>query len=104
MAVEKKKLFKAKMSNTICETFKRLSTCMSGGLKFVFKNVKVLKPLLIKVMPMLSNTANAMLKTTVAFTMAKGVLQPPTEEKRASHFPKIFAPASEWIETVSLRS
>ena len=71
VAVEKKKLFKAKMSNTICETFKRLSTCMSGGLKFVFKNVKVLKPLLIKVMPMLSNTANAMLKTTVAFTMAK---------------------------------
>ncbi len=71
VAVEKKNLFKAKISPTICETFKRLSSDMSGGLKLVFKNVKLLKPLLIKVMPKVSNTANAMLKTTVAFTMAK---------------------------------
>lgn len=71
VAVENKNLFKAKMLATICETFKRLSQSMSGAYKFVFKNVKLLKPLLIKVMPKLSNTANAMLKTTVAFTMAK---------------------------------
>ncbi len=71
VAVEKKNLFKAKMPATICETFKRLSTCMGGFYKFIFKNVKLLKPLLIKIMPKMSTTANAMLKTTVAFTMAK---------------------------------
>ena len=44
---------------------------MTGGLKFVFKNSKLLKPILIKILPDVSNVANAMLKTTVAFTMAK---------------------------------
>jgi carboxypeptidase PM20D1 len=44
---------------------------MGGFYKFIFKNVKLLKPLLIKIMPKMSTTANAMLKTTVAFTMAK---------------------------------
>ena len=69
-AVEKKNLFKAQISPTICEMFKRLSESMTGGLKFVFKNTKLLAPLLVKVIPSVSNAANAMIKTTIAFTMA----------------------------------
>jgi len=71
-AAERKKLFKAEMSPTVCEMFKRLSKSMSGSLKFILGNCKAFKPLLIKVMPKVSTAAGAMLKTTLAFTMAGG--------------------------------
>ena len=71
-AAEKKKLFKAYMSPTVCEMFRRLSGSMKGILRFVFKHSRFFKPLLVKMMPSVSNTANAVLKTTVAFTMSGG--------------------------------
>lgn len=71
-AVERKKLFKAEMSPTVCEMFRRLSSSMDGGLGFVFKHCRLFKPLLVRLMPKLSSAANAILKTTVAFTMAGG--------------------------------
>ena len=42
-AVERKKLFKAKMSATVCEMFRRLSTSMRGPLRFVFKHCRLFK-------------------------------------------------------------
>lgn len=71
-AVEKKDIFKAKMSNTVTEMFTRLSVSMRGWMRFLFKNVRLFKPLLVKIMPKVSTVANAMLETTIAFTMAKG--------------------------------
>ena len=71
-AVEKKNLFKVKMSPTVCEMFTRLSKSMKGGLRFILGNAKLFRPILVKVMPSVSNAAGAMLKTTIAFTMAKG--------------------------------
>lgn len=71
-AVEKKNLFETKMAPVIHATFESLSESMSGPLKFVLKNSRVFKPLLVKVMPLVSGAAGAMLRTTVAFTMASG--------------------------------
>ncbi len=71
-AVEKKNLFETEMAPVIHATFKSLSSTMSGPLKLVLKNSKTFKPLLLKVMPMVSGAAGAMLRTTVAFTMASG--------------------------------
>lgn len=71
-AVEKKELFETKMAPTVCEMFSRLAKSMKGGLRFILGNAKLFKPVLVKVLPHVSNVANAMLKTTIAFTMAKG--------------------------------
>lgn len=71
-AVEKKNLFKTEMAPIIHATFESLAGAMSGPLKFVLKNSRLFKPLLVKVMPMVSGAAGAMLRTTVAFTMASG--------------------------------
>ena len=71
-AVEKKNLFRAYMSPMICEMFTRISKSMTGGMRFVLGNAKRLKPLLVKIIPNVSEAANAMLKTTLAFTMAGG--------------------------------
>ena len=71
-AVEKGSLFRAELSPTVCAMFARLSTSMSGPMKFLLGNTSLLKPLLVRVMPSVSDAANAMLKTTVAFTMASG--------------------------------
>ena len=70
--VEKSNLFKAELSPTVCETFNKISEGMTGPLKFVLKHANIFKPVLVKVMPLVSSTAGAMLKTTIAFTMAGG--------------------------------
>lgn len=71
-AVEKKRIFKSELSPTVGAMFQKISTTMRGGMKFVLGHPRLFKPILEKVMPMVSNSATAMLKTTVAFTMAKG--------------------------------
>ena len=71
-AAEKGSLFQAQLSPTICAMFSCLSTSMSGPLKLLLGNAALFRPLLVKVMPAVSDSANAMLKTTVAFTMASG--------------------------------
>lgn len=70
--VEKKNLFETEMAPVIHATFESLAGAMSWPLKFVLKNSRLFKPLLVKVMPMVSGAAGAMLRTTVAFTMASG--------------------------------
>lgn len=70
--VEKGRLFKSEISSTVEKTFSCVAETMSGGLKFVLANSKLFEPVLKKVMPSVSAAGNAMLKTTVAFTMASG--------------------------------
>lgn len=71
-AAEKKKVFEVKMSPTVRATLSSLSSSMHGPLKFILGHPKFFAPLLCRVMPSISGAAGAMLKTTLAFTMARG--------------------------------
>lgn len=71
-AVEKSNIFKSDISPAVAQMFKRISTTMKQPLKFILGNPSLFKPLLLKVIPSVSDTAGAMLKTTIAFTMASG--------------------------------
>ena len=70
--VEKGKLFDAEISNEVSAMLYSVSRSMSGGMRFLLGHNRLLAPLLSKVMPKVSDAAGAMLKTTVAFTMASG--------------------------------
>lgn len=71
-AVDKASPFTAKMSDEVLEMFKRLSPYANFSMRYLFSNMWLFKPLMVKVMPMVSAQAGAMLKTTIAFTMAQG--------------------------------
>ena len=71
-AVEKKSPFTSRFSPAVLEMFRRLTPNMVFGMKLVFANLWLFKPLLIKLMPLISPPGAAMLHTTIAFTMAKG--------------------------------
>ena len=71
-AAEKADLFEGDISPVVCEMLKRISSTMNQPLKFILGHAKALKPILLKVIPSVSATAGAMLKTTLAFTMAQG--------------------------------
>ena len=71
-AVETADLFEGDISPVICEMLKRISSTMDQPLKFILGHAKALKPILLKVIPAVSGAAGAMLKTTLAFTMAQG--------------------------------
>ena len=70
--VEHSNIFKADISPAVAEMFKRISTTMKQPLRFVLGHPGLFKPLLVKVIPAVSATAGATLKTTIAFTMASG--------------------------------
>lgn len=72
VAAEKSHLFKAKVSPTLSEMFRRIAPTMKGPLSFILKHNKFFTPLLCRVLPSISPKAAAMLKTTLAFTMAGG--------------------------------
>lgn len=70
---EDNQVFEVKISDTIVEMLRRMSLSMKPGvLKFVYKNAKLFKPLLKKVMPNASPVAKGMIQTTIAFTQASG--------------------------------
>jgi carboxypeptidase PM20D1 len=71
-AVEKSDIFEAEIPEAIARMFKKLSTTMKQPLKFVLGHPGLFKPVLVKVIPSISSAAGAMLKTTLAFTQAKG--------------------------------
>ena len=69
---EKAECFEVKMSDTVKETLSRFAPTMSGVMKLACGNVNALEPVLKKVMPMISPSGAALLRTTLAFTMSKG--------------------------------
>ena len=71
-AVEKKSPFRNEMSPVVVEMFKRTAPNMDPGMKTIFANMWLFKPLLEKLLPSINSTAGAMLHTTLAFTMAQG--------------------------------
>ncbi|MCQ2554394.1 MAG: M20/M25/M40 family metallo-hydrolase [Clostridia bacterium] len=71
--VEKKSPFKAQFSPAVIRLFESVAPYSeSFGFKLVMTNLWLLKPILTKIMGMISAEADAMLKTTVCFTMQKG--------------------------------
>ena len=71
-AAEKSRLFKADISPVVCRMFQTVAAAMDQPLRFVLGHPKLFKPILLKTIPKVSSTAGAMLKTTLAFTMASG--------------------------------
>lgn len=71
-ACEDRKLFDVCLTPTIQKMFKTLAPTMSGATKVLLGHPKFFKPLLEKVVPRISPTANALLATTLAFTRAEG--------------------------------
>lgn len=70
--VEKKNPFEVQFTDTVEEMFKRMAPNMDFGMKVIFANMALFKPLLKKLLPDISSAAGAMIKTTLAFTTAKG--------------------------------
>lgn len=70
--VDKSKIFKVEMSDTFCKMFKVIAKDMKGFSGVALRHPKLFKPVLKRLIPKMSDLAGAMMKTTVAFTMAKG--------------------------------
>ena len=70
--IEKNNPFEVQFTETVEEMFHRMAPNMDFGMKVIFANMELFKPLLKKLLPSISSAAGAMIKTTLAFTMAKG--------------------------------
>ena len=70
--VEKHYPFRQRFNPTVTEMFTRMAPNMDFGMKLIFANLWLFKPLLTKFLPAISSAAGAMIRTTVAFTTAKG--------------------------------
>jgi len=70
--VETKNPMLVKFSPEVDEMFNRLSVYAGFPLRFVLGNLWLFKPVLKKLLPLISPQAAAMLQTTVAFTTQKG--------------------------------
>ncbi len=70
--VERHYPFKAKLTPTVREMFRRMTPNMNFGMRLIFANLWLFEGLLLKLLPMISPAAAAMTRTTLAFTTAKG--------------------------------
>ena len=71
-AVEKKNPFKSQITPTVREMFTRMAPNMNFGLKLIMVNLWLFEGLLAKLLPSINAAAGAMIRTTLAFTKAKG--------------------------------
>lgn len=72
LEVEKHNPFKAQFTPTVREMFRRMAPNMDFGMKLIFANMWLFEPILVKLLPTISSAGGAMIRTTLAFTMAKG--------------------------------
>lgn len=70
--IEHKNPFDVCFSKEVREMFTRLAPYCKFPLKIIFSNLWLFEPLLKILLPVISPQAAAMLKTTIAFTMAQG--------------------------------
>ena len=70
--VETKNPYKKYMAPEVQAMFEHLAPYASFPLRLLFGNMWLFKPLLLQVLPLFSNQAGAMLKTTIAFTKQSG--------------------------------
>ena len=69
---ETKPIFRRKMPKEVAAMFRTLAPYAGFPLKLVFSNLWLFRPVLLKVLPMISAQAGAMIRTTIAFTMMSG--------------------------------
>lgn len=67
--IENGKYFKKKMVPQVEEMLKAMSDGMTGPMKFLLKNVRFFKPVITAALPKLSPYGNALMSTTMVFTM-----------------------------------
>ena len=70
--VEKRNPFRARFDPTLREMFRRMAPNMNFGMRLVLGNLWLFEPLLCLVLPRINHLAGAMMRTTCAFTTAKG--------------------------------
>ena len=70
--VDAKEIFSVKLSGVTCEMLKRIAPHMGGAAAKVMANPEIFAPVIKTVMGKSGGTAAALLKTTIAFIMAKG--------------------------------
>ncbi len=70
--MEHRNPFRRKLLPEVAAMFETLAPYASFPLRFVLGNLWLFKPLLLQVLPLISAQAGAMLRTTIAFTMASG--------------------------------
>ena len=70
--VEKNYPFRHHFNEPAAEMFTRMAPNMDFGMKVIFSNLWLFKPLLTKLLPSINSAAGAMVRTTIAFTKAKG--------------------------------
>ena len=70
--IETRSPFKARFEPEVEAMFAQLAPYGSFGMRFLFGNLWLFRPLVLRVMPRISSQGGAMLKTTVAFTMQSG--------------------------------
>lgn len=73
--LERKFPLKTKMIPEVESMFKSAAPYMKGILRYLFVNMWLFKPLIVKLLPKLSAYGRALLSTTIAFTMMKGSSQ-----------------------------
>ncbi|MBR6028218.1 MAG: M20/M25/M40 family metallo-hydrolase [Clostridia bacterium] len=70
--VEHRDPFKHRLPKEVAAMFEALAPYASFPLRYVFGNLWLFRPVLLRVLPLISAQAGAMIRTTIAFTMAKG--------------------------------
>ena len=70
--VETHRVFRRKMPEAVAGMFAALAPYAPFPLKWVFGNLWLFRPLLLRLLPAFSPAAGAMVRTTIAFTMASG--------------------------------
>lgn len=70
--VEKHEPFTPTFNDTVTEMFTRMAPYMGFGMRFIFANLWLFKPLLRANLGKINPMAGAMIKTTISFTMAQG--------------------------------
>ena len=70
--VENRNPFRARFSPTLREMFRRMAPNMNFGMRLVLGNLWLFEPLLCLLLPRINPLAGAMMRTTCAFTTAKG--------------------------------
>lgn len=67
--IENGNYFKKKMVPEVAEMLRAMSDGMTGAMRFLLKNVSVFRPIITKIMPKISGYGNALMSTTMVFTM-----------------------------------
>ena len=70
--IETHDVFRRRLPPEVAAMFQRLAPYAPFPLKYVFSNLWLFSPVLVRVLPGISAQAGAMTRTTIAFTMQKG--------------------------------